>query len=204
MGISAARRPGAVYRGQSGWWFTPFGGHPLSKLKPTCLLAAASAIVFWAFANPGHAETVAAGELCAPPNIATDVRPDASGPPTEVLIGVRLADLTEINDVAQTLTGDFAVVLSWTDPRLSRLQGCEISLDDVWSPGIIFRNSGRLITSRPRKVSIGPNGTARYVQRYYGTLATYHSLQEFPFDKQEITVSLLPLDLPVEEVSTLR
>ncbi len=172
----------------------------MRKLGLICLLAAASAIVFWAFTNQGHAETQADDDICAPPNIATDIRPDADGPATEVLIGVRMVDLTEINDVAQTLTGDFAVVLSWTDPRLSHLQGCEISLDDVWSPGIVFGNSGRLFTSRPREVAVGPDGRVSYIQRYYGTLASYHSLQEFPFDKQEIAVSLLPLELSEEEV----
>ena len=116
------------------------------------------------------------------------------------MIGVRLADLTEINDVAQTLTGDFAVILSWTDPRLLHLEGCEISLDDVWTPGIIFRNSGRLFTSRPREIGVGPGGWVTYIQRYYGTLASYHSLRDFPFDKQEIIVSLLPLEFSEDEV----
>ena len=40
---------------------------------------------------------------CAAPDVRTDVRPNADGPPAEVSVGIRMADLTEINDVAQTL-----------------------------------------------------------------------------------------------------
>ncbi len=129
-----------------------------------------------------------------------DVRPNVGGPPTVISVGLRMIDLTEINDVKQTLTGDFAVLLNWTDARLSQLQGCEISLDKVWSPSLVFVNSGRLITSRPREVTIGPSGQVRYLQRYYGALASYHNLHDFPFDEQRLVVSLFPIDSPENEV----
>ncbi len=32
----------------------------------------------------------------------------------------------EINDINQTLAGDFVVILRWVDPRLSHLEGCSI------------------------------------------------------------------------------
>ncbi len=97
-------------------------------------------------------------DRCTEPSVRTDVRPDADGSPTEVSVGVRLKDLTEINDVAQTLTGDFIVILTWTDARLSHLMGCEISLDHVWWPGLVFINSGILISRCQREVDIGPSG----------------------------------------------
>jgi hypothetical protein len=140
------------------------------------------------------------GDPCAAPDVRTDVRPDAGGPPTEVSVGIRMIDLTEINDVSQTMTGDFAVRLTWTDPRLAHLEGCEILLDDIWSPGLTFINSGRLFTSRPREAGIGPGGTVTYVQRYYGTLATYHNLHDFPFDKQRFRISLSSLEWGEKEV----
>jgi hypothetical protein len=40
----------------------------------------------------------------------------------------------------------------------------------------------------------------RYFQRYYGALASYHSLHDFPFDKQRIVISLFPIDSPENEV----
>lgn len=129
-----------------------------------------------------------------------DVRPNVGGSPTVISVGLRMIDLTEINDVKQTLTGDFAVLLNWTDARLSQLQGCEISLDKVWSPSLVFVNSGRLIMTRPREVSIGPGGQVRYLQRYYGALASYHNLHDFPFDEHRFVVSLLPIDSPENKV----
>jgi len=143
------------------------------------------------------------GDPCAAPDVQTDVRPDAGGPPTEVSVGMRMIDLTEINDVDQTLTGDFAVRLTWTDPRLAHLEGCEISLDDIWSPGLVFVNSGRMFPSRPRETGIGPGGSVTYVQRYYGTLATYHNLRDFPFDKQRFRISFSSLEWGEKEVQLI-
>jgi hypothetical protein len=111
-----------------------------------------------------------------------------------------MVDLTEISDPNQTLTGDFAVVLNWTDPRLAHLEGCEIPLDDIWSPGLAFFNSGRLFTSRPREVGIGPGGSVTYAQRYFGTMASYHDLRNFPFDDQTFRVSLLPFEWTDKDV----
>ncbi len=167
------------------------------------ILTGALWLVLWTGVTHGQAAAPAKADPCAAPNVRTDVRPNAEGPPTEVAVGIRMVDLTEINDVAQTLTGDFAVVLSWMDARLSNLEGCKISLDDIWSPGLVFVNSGRLFTSRPRLVGMGPGGQVKYVQRYYGTLASYHNLRDFPFDKQNIVISLMSLEWPEKDVKLI-
>jgi hypothetical protein len=106
----------------------------------------------------------------------------------------------EINDVSQTLTGDFAVLVSWTDPRLTHLDGCEISLDDIWSPGMVFVNAGNKFLSRPKIVGVSPGGLVKYVQRYYGTFATYHNLRDFPFDKQTLVLSMLSLEWSEKDI----
>lgn len=142
-------------------------------------------------------------EPCSTQDIRNDLRPDAGGRPTKVSVGIRLVDLTEINDVNQTLTGDFGVFLTWTDPQLAHLKGCEIPLDEIWSPGIRFINSGRMFPDRPKEVGIGPGGSVRYVQRYYGTLATYHNLHNFPFDKQIFRISLFSLEYGEDEVQLI-
>jgi len=43
----------------------------------------------------------------------------------------------------------------------------------------------------------------KYVQRYYGTLASYHNLRDFPFDKQNIVVSLLPIEWSEKDVKLI-
>ena len=142
----------------------------------------------------------AAEDPCVVPGMRTVERPGADGPPTEVLVGVRMVDLMDIDDVSQTLTGDFAVFQRWVDPRLAGLGGCEISLDAIWTPRLRVVNSGRLFTSLPETADIGPGGTVQYVQRYYGAMATYHNLRRFPFDDQTFVVSLVSLEYSEDEV----
>jgi hypothetical protein len=140
---------------------------------------------------------------CVVPGMRTDERPGAGGPPTEVSVGMRMVDLTDIDDVSQTLTGDFAVFQRWTDPRLAGLEGCEIPLEKIWTPGLRFINSGRLFTSLAEEADIGPDGAVLYVQRYYGTMATYHNLRRFPFDDQTFVVSLVSLRYAEDEIQLI-
>ena len=78
---------------------------------------------------------------CPAPDVRNDVRPDADDVPTHVSMGLRLVDLTTIDDVNQSMTVDFAIFLSWKDPRLSELAGCVVPISSVWDPGIVFFNS---------------------------------------------------------------
>jgi hypothetical protein len=164
------------------------------------IFAGVLCFAFWPSVIYGQTEASPTEDPCGNLNIRTDVRPDEEGPPTEVSVGVLMADLTDINDVTQTLTGDFVVIEAWKDARLSHLEGCEVLLDDIWSPDLVFVNSGRLISSLSREVDIGPGGQVTYTQRYYGTLASYHSLEKFPFDHQKIKITLIPLEWSEEDV----
>lgn len=148
----------------------------------------------------GQVNSKPEARACELPGIPTDLRPDPNGPATQIHVGFRLTDLTEIDDIKQTLTGDFAIRLTWTDTRLSQLHGCEIALDKVWTPSVVILNSGRLINSRPREVTILPDGKVSYLQRYYGSIASYHNLREFPFDDQKFAITLFPIDLLENQV----
>lgn len=143
----------------------------------------------------GHADadSHSGSEACPTPNVRTDVRPDPDGPPTKISVGLRLIDLIGIDDVSQTLTGDIAIQLTWTDPRLEDLAGCKIELADIWDPNLDFSNSGRLNGKLPEIVRIGSGGLVTYAQRFYGSLATYHNLRDFPFDKQLFRIWLMSL-----------
>jgi len=137
---------------------------------------------------------------CVLPEIRTDLRPDPGGPPTRVSVGIHMFDLSEINDVKQTLTWDFVVALTWTDPRLAVFAGCQVPLEKVWSPQLDFFNSGRLFKRVSDQVDIGPNGKVRYLQRYLGPLATYHNLKEFPFDSHKFRIWLSSFQYDENEV----
>ena len=92
-----------------------------------------------------------------------DERPDLEGPPTVVSVGLRLIDITEISDVHQSLTADLVVVRKWKDRRLNGLQGCEFGVDQVWRPGMVFINSGRVFPGLPEVVTVGPDGAVKRV-----------------------------------------
>jgi hypothetical protein len=165
-------------------------------------LGAATLLVAMALVTPAVAQGAAAREVdpCAVPGMRTNQRPGAGGAPTEVSVGIRMVDLTDIDDVSQTLTGDFAVFLRWTDPRLDGLEGCEIPLKYVWVPELRFVNSGRLFKGQAEAVAVETGGGVVYVQRYYGSLATYHNLRQFPFDEQTFVLTLVSLRYGEEDV----
>lgn len=142
-------------------------------------------------------------DRCRVPDVATDIRPEPEDGPTEVSLGVRMVDLMEINDVAQTLTGEFAVRQRWRDPRLAHLDGCLVPLEDVWSPGLIFATSQRMFTRRPEQVEVNADGSITYLQIYYGTMPTYHNLRSFPFDRHIFELCLLSPMHPADEVEVL-
>ena len=137
---------------------------------------------------------------CALPKMRTDERPGVGGAPTEVTIAMQMLDLDEINDIKQSLAGDFAVILNWVDPRLSELVGCRFPLGKLWSPHIIFLNSGRMLTGRPEQVEVGADGLVQYIQRYQGSLATYHNLKDFPFDDQTFRITLFSAEYGEDDV----
>lgn len=143
---------------------------------------------------------VPASDPCAAPSQRTDVRPDPDGPPTEISMGVILTDVLSISDVDQTISLDLSMVMSWTDPRLAPLEGCRMSLDDVWYPVLSLRNSGRMFQRLPKVVSITEGGRVVYHQRIAGTFASYHTLNGFPFDRKEIALSVFPANWSDETV----
>jgi len=137
---------------------------------------------------------------CAPPTYRTDVRPNSSGPATEITVGMVIVDLLEINDVNQTITLDMAVRMRWMDPRLADWEGCKLSVNDIWFPEMVMKNSGRVYSRWPEVVSIEKGGQATYLQRISGSFTSYHKLAEFPFDNQTISLRFFPLEWSAEKL----
>ena len=128
---------------------------------------------------------------CDAIDIRADQRPNPGGQPTEVAVGLRVINVTGIEDTSQTITVDFMVSQEWTDLRLTAFEGCEFSLGEIWTPHIDVVNSGRLFTRLQKRVEVLGNGRARQVQRYSGALVFAYDAHRFPFDKQDIVITLL-------------
>ena len=128
---------------------------------------------------------------CELKEVKSDLRPGASSQPTMVTVGLRLIDVTAIEDTSQSITADFLVTQDWTDPRLAEYKGCQFSLNDVWYPEIDVLNSGRLFKKLNDFVEVSEAGRVRLTQRYRGSLVFIYDAHLFPFDTQNIVVSLL-------------
>jgi hypothetical protein len=105
--------------------------------------------------------------------------------PTVVKLGILVADITRVNDVAQSVEGDFFVKMQWRDPRLVGLAGCRFPRTAVWFPNIELLNSAQVTRERTftaDQVQVRENGHVTHFQRYYGWISSYHQLQRFPFD----------------------
>lgn len=142
-------------------------------------------------------------ELCEIPTMRIDQRPDHTGPPTEVTMGILVADIVDIDDVAQTITGDFIVVHTWVDNRLAEAVGCRVQVSKVWNPRIESLNS--VVAEAKRKfakdqVEIEEGGRVRYYQRWYGSIATYHHLAKFPFDPQNFRLRFTSIDYDLQDI----
>lgn len=158
-----------------------------SILKSVLVYPALLAAVF------ASASAAAAASSCELPKINLLEPPNEAGAPTKIALGIVLIDITEIDDVKQQFSTDFAVFQTWTDPRLTHLGGCRFDLSQIWSPDITFMHSGRIFPAWSARASVDAEGVVRYTQRYQGSLSFRHALQEFPFDKHTIRIGMIPV-----------
>jgi hypothetical protein len=148
---------------------------------------------FFPAVGGGSALAAESALSCELPKINMGERPHERGEPTKVALGVFLVDITEIDDVKQRFTPDFAVFQTWKDPRLKGLNGCRFKLEQIWSPLFTFINSGQVVATFPDRAAVGPEGEVSYAQRYRGPLSFRHALHQFPFDKHTIRITMMPV-----------
>ena len=115
-------------------------------------------------------------------------------------VGLRLLDVTAIEDTSQSITADFVLSQTWMDLRLAAFEGCQFSFDDVWNPQIDIINAGRLFTRLRKYVDVLESGRVRYVQRYQGALVFPYDAHQFPFDRHDIGISLLSMEYGEKDV----
>lgn len=137
---------------------------------------------------------------CNALDVKADQRPEPVGKPTEVAVGLRLIDVTGIEDTSQTIAVDFMLTLEWADKRMVTFEGCQYSLDEIWTPQIEVVNSGRLFTHLPKSVEVLGNGRVQQTQRYSGSLVFVYDAHRFPFDTQDIVITLLSGEYDQENI----
>jgi len=129
-------------------------------------------------------------------------RPGAAGIPTQVRIGLYLADLFEISASDQTFLADVVLRAEWRDPRLAgRWEGVRgLALDSVWNPRLLIVNHRGATASLPQRVEVDSSGLVRYQQRWWGRFSARLELRDFPLDRQELHVQVISLGYRRDEV----
>jgi hypothetical protein len=121
----------------------------------------------------------------------------APGDPTPVSIGIYVLDVPRIDDRDQTFTVDFALRVSWLDPRIARAGAgptCTIPLEAAWNPRIRLFNQRDVRKQFKEALRVDASGRVSYEQRFTGELTSHADLSRFPFDARVLTISTLAVD----------
>src|SRR5467141_1596491 len=130
-------------------------------------------------------------------------RPNADSGPTQISVGIWVADISNIDSAQQTFTAEIAVVLRWKDSRLAHTgKGIvRYPLEQIWHPRVGIVNETNSVSRKmPDSVEVDPDGMVTYRQRYVGAFTQPLRLQSFPFDRQTFRVQLVAVRYQSNEV----
>jgi len=114
----------------------------------------------------------------------------------DVEVGVVLIDIEAINSVSQNFIANFFLVFRWQDSSLAHEGPDSISrdLDAIWHPRLQFLNQQKLVKTFAPEVEIRPNGQVIYRQRVWGSFSQPLELEDFPFDRQRLEITLVEVE----------
>ena len=130
-------------------------------------------------------------------------RPNADSGPTQISVGIWVADISNIDSAQQTFTAEIAVVLRWKDPRLAHTGNGVVRYprEQIWHPRVGIVNETNSVSRKmPDSVEVEPDGTVTYRQRYAGAFTQPLRLQSFPFDRQTFRIQLVAVRYQSNEV----
>jgi gamma-aminobutyric acid receptor subunit beta len=140
------------------------------------------------------------GLPCPTPDQYSRERPDPPGTPTVVGAAMFFQDVTQFNDVDQTVTADIYVLVRWRDARLADSRRGDASAEcqlpaggGAWTPAVEADNlRSRQQFYEPRFL-VDARGTVTYARRLLATVASPLDLRNFPFDRHRWRFTLRPV-----------
>lgn len=149
-----------------------------------------------------HQSVFAANADCKLPESTKQSRPRAEQGPAEVSVAVYLLDIPNVNDADQSFVADVFLRFTWQDPRLAHAHPtpCIVGLDELWHPRLVLLNQRKVEKQLSDGVQVFQDGSVVYRQRFYGTFSLPNDLRNFPFDQQNLPISIVAR-LPAEEVN---
>ena len=130
-------------------------------------------------------------------------RPNADSGPTQISVGIWVADISNIDSAQQNFTAEVAVVLRWKDSRLAHTGKGIVRYprEQIWHPRVSIVNETNSVSRKiPDSVEVEPDGTVTYRQLYVGAFTQPLRLQSFPFDRQTFRVQLVAVRYQSNEV----
>src|SRR5260370_34071671 len=96
-------------------------------------------------------------------------RPNADSGPTQISVGIWVADISNIDSAQQTFTAEIAVVLRWKDSRLAHTGKWSVRyrLEQIWHRPVGIVNVTNSVSRKmPNSGEGDPNATVTSAQRY--------------------------------------
>ncbi|CAH3140203.1 unnamed protein product [Porites lobata] len=140
------------------------------------------------------------------------IRPNYSGNPVEILVGISVASFSNINEVDMEFGLDIFFRQHWKDHRLSHNLTSKITLtmgtkhpaDYIWVPDTVFVDATKSymhnVLTTNHKIDISADG-----QVVWGTRATlrarcHMNLRTFPMDEQNCTINIISYAYPTQHL----
>jgi hypothetical protein len=165
-------------------------------VKARITVSTVLAVVVCAVLFCGNARAQLAGAQW-PPASARQT-PTLPGSPVSVRVAIFLANLTEIDELAERFTVSGYLFLTWKDPRLAYAASSaetrrQVATDSIWVPQINFLNQTEKRGYISRLALVDPDGTVHYEEEFVAHLSAELNLRQFPFDTEHLHILVQPL-----------
>ncbi len=160
------------------------------------------------------------GFIITNPLFAQNLNEDLSllGPPnpgeqTTVLVGFRLADITDIDEEREMFEFESVLTLKWHDARQA-FDPAELGVQELiyqgqfqfnevftgWWPQLVLANEAGPLERQGELLRVKPDGSMTYISELDGVVKTKMNLHHFPFDSQNFEILLKCLGFDRSEV----
>jgi hypothetical protein len=146
------------------------------------------------------------GAACPDAAAYSLTRPDATGPPTVVGLGIFFQDVALLSDVDQTLDTDVYVIARWRDPRLADATRGDFSVEcpvpegRLWIPAVEPENLRGRQSFYPTRFLVDGRGVVTFGRRLWVKLSYPLDFRDFPLDRHRWRVTLWPVLARTDEI----
>ena len=139
----------------------------------------------------------------APEDQAQTVAPPSGDAVMLVDLGLFVEELTDIDELSSTFALEGYMDMVWCDPTqtfdpddlgwpVAIFDGYEADLKmrGIWGPDIVFPNEAGNRETEDKKLTIFPDGTVEYEEKFSARLEMVYDLRQFPFDSQLLEIEM--------------